>query len=625
MLMKNKSHFISIFLSVLFCLGTVQAQTTGFTYQGSLKNGANPASGNHDFEFALFDAVTGGTQLGSTNSVNGVPVTGGVFSVPLNFGSNFPGANRFLEIRVRQSGGGGFTTLTPRQVVTSAPYSVKSLNAETAVNATTATTATNSLQLGGVAANQFVLTGDARLSDARQPLAGSGSYIQNSTTLQPATNFSISGNGTVGGTLNASRMNVTGGFGDGYNIGAQPVLMTMGDNLIVGIGAGENINPGIATANSFFGNDAGAMNTTGVGNSFFGISAGNNNTTGSQNSFFGVNTGLSNTTGSDNSFFGFIAGNSNTTGFENSFFGFGSGYSNTTGSFNSFFGENAGNANTTGINNTYIGASAGLVNTTGNNNSIVGWKAGVNSTGSDNSFVGYLAGQFNTTGSFNSFFGRDAGDSNTTGNNNTIIGYNADVGSGNLNFATAIGAGAVVPTSNTIALGRSNGSDLVRIFGLGAAGSTNLCRNSNNEISTCSSSLRYKMNIAPFGSGLNLIKQLKPITFDWKAGGLKDVGFAAEDVATVNPLFVTYNTKGEVEGVKYDRITTVLVNAVNEQQTNIEAQQKQIDEQKEIIKRQQELLDKQQSEIKKQQVEVDALKKFVCLQNPTAELCQPKN
>jgi hypothetical protein len=45
-----------------------------------------------------------------------------------------------------------------------------------------------------------VLTGDARLSDARAPLPGSSNYIQNGTTQQTA-NFRISGNGIVGGNL----------------------------------------------------------------------------------------------------------------------------------------------------------------------------------------------------------------------------------------------------------------------------------------------------------------------------------------------------------------------------------------------------------------------------------------
>ncbi len=53
---------------------------------------------------------------------------------------------------------------------------------------------------------------------------------------------------------------------------------------------------------------------------------------------------------------------------------------------------------------------------------------------------------------------------------------------------------------------------------------------------------------------------------------MRDLGLGAEDVERVEPLLVTYNEKGEVEGVKYDRVAIVLLNAVNEQQTQIEKQ-----------------------------------------------------
>ncbi|MEO8041474.1 MAG: hypothetical protein ABI646_02590 [Acidobacteriota bacterium] len=47
---------------------------------------------------------------------------------------------------------------------------------------------------------------------------------------------------------------------------------------------------------------------------------------------------------------------------------------------------------------------------------------------------------------------------------------------------------------------------------------------------------------------------------------------------------ITRNGKGEIEGVKYDRVGVVLINAVGEQQTQIEAQQKQIDLQTEELR-----------------------------------------
>jgi hypothetical protein len=146
-------------------------------------------------------------------------------------------------------------------------------------------------------------------------------------------------------------------------------------------------------------------------------------------------------------------------------------------------------------------------------------------------------------------------------------------------FATAIGSGAVASLSNSIYLGRAGGQDAVRIPGavlidgslvvntLGGAGSQTVCLNAVNRLSPCSSSLRYKTNIARFASGLDIINRLQPITFDWKDGGKHDLGLGAEDVAAVEPLLLTYNQNGQVEGVKYDRIGEVLINAVKEQQT----------------------------------------------------------
>src|ERR1035437_924356 len=181
-------------LVLLFCVAGFLftqdcfAQTTKFTYQGSLKDGASPANGNYDFEFVLYDALTGGNQDGATLSRPGVVVTNGIFAVRLDFGNQFPGSARFLEIHVRLTGQPGFTPLTPRQSLSSAPYNVKSLNSD---------------DLGGVAASQYVQTNDSRLSDSRSPTAGSANYVQTTNSPQSA-NFNISGNGALGGTLTAS-------------------------------------------------------------------------------------------------------------------------------------------------------------------------------------------------------------------------------------------------------------------------------------------------------------------------------------------------------------------------------------------------------------------------------------
>ena len=655
---------VSLTLFILLVVGTytATAQTTGFTYQGRLTDNNLPANANYDFEFKLFDALTGGTQQGVTLQRFNTPVTNGIFTVLLDFGASvFPGANRYLEIAVRLAGTPGITILAPRQPVTSTPYTIRSASAATADNATNAQTAQNALQLGGVAANQYVLTNDLRLTDARNPLPNSPNYIQNSTTPQATSNFNISGNGTAGGTLTGNIISAT----TQYNIGLSRVLISPGAfNFFAGNGAGQLNTTG--TSNSFFGVNAGIFNTTGSSNAFFGFEAGRNNTTGNSNSYFGKDAGRSSTTGNDNAFFGNDAGQSNTTGGSNAFFGKGAGADNTTATGNSFFGALAGNSNTTGANNAFFGFEAGRLsedafnnsffgyqagesNVIGLNNSFFGFNAGQLNTGSRNCFFGSGAGQLstgafhnsffggqagggNTTGDDNVFFGLDAGITNTTGSFNTVIGSTADVSASNLTNATAIGAKALVAASNALVLGQINGINgatantnvgigtttpldrlhvegIIRVGSLGAAGSTSLCRNANEQISTCSSSLRYKTNISPFLSGLNLITRLQPISFTWKDGAMRDLGLGAEDVEKVEPLLVTYNAKGEVEGVKYDRVAVVLLNAVREQQIQIQQYQQQAAQ--------------QQEQLRRQQQEIAVLKQWLCRTHPQAALCQP--
>ena len=95
---------------------------TAFTYQGKLIDGGAPANGTYDFTFALYDALSGGAQVGSTITLGDVTVTDGLFTVQLDFGAVFDGTAFYLEIGVRPGSGGAYTTLAPRQALTAAPY-----------------------------------------------------------------------------------------------------------------------------------------------------------------------------------------------------------------------------------------------------------------------------------------------------------------------------------------------------------------------------------------------------------------------------------------------------------------------------------------------------------------------
>src|SRR5262245_29887673 len=172
--MRSKAFLTLAIAVVLSATGTTYGQTTEFTYQGRLMTLGLPANGSHDFQFRLFDDLAGDTQVGPSIAMNAVSVNNGVFSVRLDFGNQFPGANRFLEIRVKASADEFFTILAPRQPITSAPYAIKSLNADNSLNAETAT---NAVKLNGVAGSEYALTNDPRLSDARSPLPNSPGYI----------------------------------------------------------------------------------------------------------------------------------------------------------------------------------------------------------------------------------------------------------------------------------------------------------------------------------------------------------------------------------------------------------------------------------------------------------------
>jgi hypothetical protein len=103
---------------------------SGFTYQGRLRDGdGNPIDNTCDLAFSLWDAESGGSQVGSDSTVTGVAVTEGYFTVVVNGGGEFgadafTGAARWLEVAIRCSGDSNPITLDPRQVLNAAPYAL---------------------------------------------------------------------------------------------------------------------------------------------------------------------------------------------------------------------------------------------------------------------------------------------------------------------------------------------------------------------------------------------------------------------------------------------------------------------------------------------------------------------
>ncbi len=114
--------------SVLTTLAIGCAQP--FTYQGFLRTSGNPANGTYDFRFRLYDALTGGTQVGTDQFANDLTVQNGLFTTALDFGAVWTGADRYLEIAVRPgSSTGGYQELAPRVRISQTPYAIRAATA----------------------------------------------------------------------------------------------------------------------------------------------------------------------------------------------------------------------------------------------------------------------------------------------------------------------------------------------------------------------------------------------------------------------------------------------------------------------------------------------------------------
>jgi hypothetical protein len=147
------------------------------------------------------------------------------------------------------------------------------------------------------------------------------------------------------------------------------------------------------------------------------------------------------------------------------------------------------------------------------------------------------------------------------------------VSSGSNRFLVRAQGGALITggSSNSTEGNRLRVDGSLRVDVLGLAGATSVCRNSSNQIAACSSSARYKSDIEDLDLGLATMARLRPVTYRWIGSGQADLGFVAEDVALVDERLVTRNEAGDIEGVKYERLTAVLARAMTELQEREEA------------------------------------------------------
>jgi hypothetical protein len=278
------------------------------------------------------------------------------------------------------------------------------------------------------------------------------------------------------------------------------------------------------TQSTFVGLEAGNVNTS-SGNSGFGYRSLFNNISGSDNTANGANALRANTNGSFNTGNGSFTLYKNSTGNSNTANGYATLYSNSTGSRNVAIGNKAlysavNNSGNVAIGDSAlykyndfsyddymvaIGQNALTNNTTGFYNTACGSHSLLsNNTGTRNTAHGALALQNNTTGSCNTAvgFGTLGG---TTGSNNTAIGCQASILGNTLFNATAVGSGAIATSSNQVMLGNT------AVTSVKAAGSFVIMSDG-----------RFKNNRKENVPGLEFIKELKPVTYNYNIHKLND-------------------------------------------------------------------------------------------------------
>lgn len=675
--MKYRSGFA--FALILFGSMVVHAQTSALKYQGKLNDGGSAANGNYLMQFKLYDSPAGGSQTGSTLTDVAVTVVDGIFAAQLDFGAAaFGGANRYLEIAVRRNSGESYTTLSPREQITSSPFSVRTLSASvadfattagTASSANTANTATNfSGTLAGDVTGTQNATTVARLQGRN--LASSaptdGQVLKyNAATSQwrPDTDATSSGGGGISGVTAGTGL--TGGGTTGTvtvgiaNNGVTNALLADGSVTTAKIAdtnvtdakissvAGSKVTGAVATATNattainftgpLAGEVTGTQSATTIANSAVTTSKIADSAISAPKISFGqvvkslnalkddvtlaAGTNITITPAGNTLTIAAVGGASGVTGSGTS--GTIPVFNGTSAIGNSLISQSGNEINMPSVVR-FATAPGGVQVNVGTPNSEAGITFSTSTSRADIRYNGTLKVVNGPVGGPPSdFAGITLDPSGNIGigvvptqsalevqrpstNNYPILDVTSTNGgmgirgvSGTDDFST-LAAGNVgvygyslpgdgvrgesrtqtgvagLSFSGTGVFGRSESglagsfTGRVRIGTLDSGGTTALCVNASNVIAFCSSSERYKGSTRVFTPGLSKLRKLFPVTFNWLADGTPDLGLIAEEVAKIEPLLVTRNDEGEIEGVKYDRINLVLINSVKEQQVQIE-------------------------------------------------------
>jgi len=429
----------------------------------------------------------------------------------------------------------------------------------------------------------------------RSPIYVSGSNVGIGTTL-PVYTFQV--NGDISGTRlcigSDCRSNWPGGGIAGSGSSGQVTFWTGstsvgGDNNLfwdntnkrLGIGTTTPQTSlhvvGNVTANTFLG----TISAANVSSGQFGAN------TGGGNYYFMGNVGIG-TTAPNNLLQVVDLINFNNTDF-NTFLGYQAGKNVVAGAqYNTFIGYQAGFMSSTAASstagwNTAIGYQTLFNNTIGYSNTALGYHALYsNTTGYLNTAVGELAGAYiadgitgNATSTYSIYLGPSTRASFSGATNEIVIGYNA-VGAGS--NSVVLGNDSITKTILKGNVGIGTTAPGYKLDVAGNIRTTGCVVYNGGTLGTCVSDIRLKDNITDlsFNNALTKVLSLKPKQFTLKNDPSQKIsGLIAQDVEQIAPELVVTDEKGYKQ-IKYGDIQWLIIEAIKEQQKEIEELKAQI-------------------------------------------------